>query len=90
MPSSLSQVVNSSKLVTTTGNKQCEHNLSTAYEQICNNLFAGLEVTWQYYVARFWEASMDNKGSHALSSPNSPFKLVLRHQLDLHPKQTWL
>jgi hypothetical protein len=44
MPSSLSQVVNSSKLVTTTRNKQCEHNLSTAYEQICNNLFAGLDV----------------------------------------------
>jgi hypothetical protein len=31
-----------SKLVTTTGNKQCEHNLSTACEQICNNLFADL------------------------------------------------
>ena len=31
-----------SKLVTTTGNKQCEHNLSTAREQICNNLFADL------------------------------------------------
>ena len=31
-----------SKLVTTTGNKQCEHNLSTASEQICNNLFADL------------------------------------------------
>ena len=31
-----------SKLVTTTGNKQYEHNLSTACEQICNNLFADL------------------------------------------------
>jgi hypothetical protein len=31
-----------SKLVTTTGNKQCEHNLSKACEQICNNLFADL------------------------------------------------
>jgi hypothetical protein len=31
-----------SKLVTTTGNKQCEHNLLTACEQICNNLFADL------------------------------------------------
>jgi hypothetical protein len=31
-----------SKLVTTTGNKQCEHNLSTACEQICNNLFTDL------------------------------------------------
>jgi hypothetical protein len=29
------------KLVTTTGNKQCEHML-TACEQICNNLFADL------------------------------------------------
>jgi hypothetical protein len=27
-----------SKLVPTTANKQCEHNLSTACEQICNNL----------------------------------------------------
>jgi hypothetical protein len=39
-PISLLQVVNSfncSKLVATTGNKQCEHNLSTACEQICNN-----------------------------------------------------
>jgi hypothetical protein len=27
-----------SKRVTTTGNKQCEHNLSPACEQICNNL----------------------------------------------------
>jgi hypothetical protein len=42
MPSSLLQVVNSlcHELVTTTGNKQCEHNLPTACEQICNNLFA--------------------------------------------------
>jgi hypothetical protein len=31
-----------SKLVTATRNKQCEHNLSTACEQICNNLFADL------------------------------------------------
>jgi hypothetical protein len=31
-----------SKLATTTGNKQCEHNLSTAWEQICDNLFADL------------------------------------------------
>jgi hypothetical protein len=31
-----------SKLVTTTENKQCEHNLSTASEHICNNLFADL------------------------------------------------
>jgi hypothetical protein len=30
------------KLVTTTGNKQCEDNFSTACEQICNNLFADL------------------------------------------------
>jgi hypothetical protein len=30
------------KLVTATGNKQCEHNLSTACEQICNNIFADL------------------------------------------------
>ena len=29
-------------LVTTIRNKQCEHNLSTACEQICNNLFADL------------------------------------------------
>jgi hypothetical protein len=45
MPSSLLQAVlitACSKLVTTTGNKQCEHNLSTACEQICNNLFADL------------------------------------------------
>jgi hypothetical protein len=41
MPLSLLQVGTAcSKLVTTTGNKQCEHNLSTTYEQICNNLFA--------------------------------------------------
>jgi hypothetical protein len=43
MPSSLFQVVNSlfqtcSKLFTTTWNKQCENNLLTACEQICNNL----------------------------------------------------
>jgi hypothetical protein len=40
MPSSLLQVLTAcSKLVTTTGNKQCEDNLFTACEQICNNLF---------------------------------------------------
>jgi hypothetical protein len=26
------------KILTTTGNKQCEHNLSTVCEQSCNNL----------------------------------------------------
>jgi hypothetical protein len=31
-----------SKQVTTTGNKQREHNLSTAGEQTCNNLFTDL------------------------------------------------
>ena len=31
-----------SKLVIPTGNKQCEDNLLTACEQICNNLFADL------------------------------------------------
>ena len=31
-----------SKRVPTTENKQCKHNLSTACEQICNNLFADL------------------------------------------------
>jgi hypothetical protein len=31
-----------SRLVTTTENKQCEDNLLTACEQICNNLFADL------------------------------------------------
>jgi hypothetical protein len=37
-----------SKLVTTTGNKQCEHNFSTACEQICNNLCVvpNLLTTW--------------------------------------------
>ena len=46
---SLEQAVNQprmltacSKLVPTTGNKQCEHNLSIACEHICNNLFADL------------------------------------------------
>ena len=29
-------------LLQQTGNKQCEHNLLTACEQTCNNLFAGL------------------------------------------------
>jgi hypothetical protein len=29
-----------SKLLKQTGNKQCEHNLLTACEQTCNNLFA--------------------------------------------------
>ena len=38
------------KLVTTTGNKQCEHNLSTACEQICNNLFADLEQLVRFHV----------------------------------------
>jgi hypothetical protein len=43
MPSSLLEAVKACfKLVTTTGNKQCEHNLSTACEQICNNWFADL------------------------------------------------
>jgi hypothetical protein len=34
-----------SKLVTTIGNKQCEHNSSTACEQIWNNLFADFVTT---------------------------------------------
>jgi hypothetical protein len=45
VPSRLSQVAlltACSKLVTTTGNKQCEDNLLTACEKICNNLFADL------------------------------------------------
>ena len=40
------------KLLTTspaTWNKQCEHNLSTACEQICNNLFAGWLQQVRFY-----------------------------------------
>ena len=51
MPSSLLQVVNSLfKIVTTTGNKQCEHNLLTACEQTCNSLFADLLQLVRFYV----------------------------------------
>ena len=39
-----------SKLVTTTRNKQWEHNLSTACEEICNNLFADLQQLMPFYV----------------------------------------
>jgi hypothetical protein len=39
-----------SKLVTTTGNKQCEQNLLTACEQTCNNLFADLSQYVRFYV----------------------------------------
>ena len=39
-----------SKLVTTTGNKQCEHNLSTTCEQISSNLFADLQERVRFYV----------------------------------------
>ena len=39
-----------SKLVPTTGNKQCEHNLSTTCEQISRNLFAELQELVRFYV----------------------------------------
>jgi hypothetical protein len=39
-----------SKLVTTTGNKECEHNLSTTCEQISSNLFADLQELVRFYV----------------------------------------
>jgi hypothetical protein len=36
--------------VPTTGNKQCEHNLSTTCEQISRNLFAELQELVRFYV----------------------------------------
>ena len=53
MPSSLLQVVNLvSNLLQQTGNKPCEHNLLTACEQTCNNLFADLLQLVRFYVCR--------------------------------------
>jgi hypothetical protein len=51
MPSSLLQVELTAcyKLVATTGNKQCKHNLLTACEQTCNNLFADLLQAVRFY-----------------------------------------
>jgi hypothetical protein len=36
-------------LLQQTGNKQCEHNLLTACEQTCNNLFADLLQAVRFY-----------------------------------------
>ena len=39
-----------SRLVATTGNKQCEHILISAWQQPCYNLFADLEQLVRFYV----------------------------------------
>ena len=46
-------VTSCQQLVTTTGNKQCEDNLLTACEQICNNLFADLLQAVRFYTCIF-------------------------------------
>ena len=39
-----------STLVSTTWNKQCGYNMSTACEQTCYNVFAGLQQLLRFYV----------------------------------------
>jgi hypothetical protein len=63
------------RLVTTTGNKQCEDNLLTACEQICNNLFADLQQLVRFYVCKDKRLSFYSNFTQKLSGKKHNYNL---------------
>jgi hypothetical protein len=65
-----------SSLLQQTGNKTCEHNLLTACEQTCNNLFADL-----LQLVRFYVCSCCNKfGTSCLTTCNKLDGIIWHYQ----------
>jgi hypothetical protein len=81
---SCNKVDHAIKLVTTTGNKQCEHNLLTACEQTCNNLFASLLEAVRFYACKIVICIVIKKSSFIMLTIIKPFQKTFAFSYTVH------